>query len=701
MATTPISALRRLAGLYGIQTAYRDAIGRRRQAETLSLLAALAALGAPVENLTAVPEALRERRQRYWQQGLEPATVAWQGKPAQLGLRLPAELTAARAGCSLELETGEVKNWTCTLADLPVVQAETVEGIEYSARSLALPAGLPWGYHRFTLTASGRSWHTLIISAPTRAYAPPLTDDNRAWGVFLPLYALRSGRNWGAGDFTDLEDLAGWVQGLGGILVGTLPLLAAFLEEPFDPSPYAPASRLFWNEFFLDVTQIPELERCPAARELVASPAFQEEVASLAAAPLVDYRRGLALKRLVLEHLARCLFSAPSARREALGQWVAENPAVKDYARFRAAVEKQGTTWPDWSPRMRQGALQEGDYDPESEQYHLYGQWLAAEQLQKAQRAGRPGFYLDLPLGVHPAGYDVWREQEIFARQATCGAPPDPLFAGGQDWGLPPLHPEKIRAQGYRYFIACLRHHLRYARVLRLDHVMGLHRLFWIPQGLPATAGVYVRYHAEEFYAILALESHRHRALLVGEDLGTVPGYIRRAMTRHGLYRMHVQQLELDPARPLPLPRPPARSLASLNTHDLPPFAAFWAQENAATREALAGFLRSQGWPVAATDDPEVILRAALTYLAASPAALLLVNLEDLWLETAPQNIPGTGAEQPNWRRKARYRLEEFSQIPQVREFLEEICRLRRMKAGRLKDKAERNSFTGGERGPK
>lgn len=678
MAATQISALYRLAKLYGIQTAYRDVTGRRRQADPLSLLAVLRALGAPVENLAAVPEALRARQQQHWQQALEPVTVAWQGKPVRVALRLPASLSRARANCILETEDGEEKRWACDLAGLPVVQAETVEGAEYSARYLTLPDVLPWGYHRFTLTVAGRSWHTLIIAAPPRAYGPLLAGGNRAWGIFLPLYALRSGRNWGAGDFTDLENLTRWVRGLGGSLVGTLPLLSAFLEEPFDPSPYAPASRLFWNEFFLDLSRIPELERCPAAKKILASPDFQVELAELAAAPLVDYRRGMALKRLVLEHLTRCLFGEPSARQEALWQWVEARPLVLDYARFRAAMERQGSTWPDWPPRMRQGTLREGDYNPEAQQYHLYVQWLAEEQLQAVHRACHPdaGLYLDLPLGVHPAGYDVWREQEIFVRQASCGAPPDPLFAGGQDWGLPPVHPEKIREQGYRYFIASLRHHLRYARVLRLDHVMGLHRLFWVPKGLPATAGVYVRYRAEEFYAILALESRRHQALVVGEDLGTVPGYVRRTMTRHGIYRMHVLQLEPD----TDLYHPPACSLASLNTHDMPPFAAFWAQQNVAAKESLCKSLRSRGWPVAATDDPDRILRAALSYLAASPADLLLVNLEDLWLETAPQNVPGTGEGRPNWRRKARYCLEEFSRMPQIREFLEEIGRLRRMR---------------------
>ncbi|MEW5762746.1 MAG: 4-alpha-glucanotransferase [Bacillota bacterium] len=679
MAENNLRQLHQLALLYGVQTAYYDTGGRRRQAAPEALLATLRALGAPVEGAADVPGALRERVQDAWRRRCEPVTVAWEGEAARVELRLPALRAEDTVTCRLELEDGRARRWTHDLARLPLLGKATVEGKACVARSLPIPWPLPPGYHRLTLTFPDGAWETLVMAAPRRAYLP--AGPARTWGVFVPLYALHAGRSWGTGDLTDLAALVDWVRELGGGLTGTLPLLAAFLDTPCDPSPYAPASRLFWNELYLDPTRLPELEVCPEAREILASPAFRDEMAALRAAPLVDYRRALALKRRVLEPLARACFEWGGERLAALRRWAAGNPAAEDYARFRAAVSRTGAVWNGWPAAMRDGALRERDYDPEIARYHLYVQWATDAQLREVAgraREGGAGLYLDLPLGVHRAGYDVWRERAAFALEADAGAPPDSFFPAGQNWGFPPLHPERIRAQGYRYFIACLRQHMRAAGVLRLDHVMGLHRLFWVPRGAAPRDGVYVRYRAEEFYAILALESHRHRTLVVGEDLGTVPRYVRAAMARHGLHRMYILPFVL-PADPRQSPPPPPVSaLAGLNTHDTPPFAAFWEEAGRGTREALTSFLRREGRLAPGEAGAAEVLAACLAHLAAGRARLLLVNLEDLWLETAPQNVPGTGDTHPNWRRKARYALEEFTRLPGVRAALRTVARLRR-----------------------
>ena len=473
------------------------------------------------------------------------------------------------------------------------------------------------------------------------------------------------------------------MQGLGGSIAGTLPLLATYLDEPFAPSPYQPVSRLFWNEFYLDVTRSPEFGASPEARALFDDRAFQAELASLKAAPLVDYKGGMKLKRRVLEACLRHLLAdgSGSGRLAAFRRWAEENPGARDYARFRAAVEKQRAPWTKWPERLQEGTLLGGDYEPEAEHYHLYVQWLAREQFQNLSAGARQrglSLYLDFPLGVHGGGYDVWRGQAIFVREASSGAPPDELFGGGQDWHFPPLHPERLREQGYRYFIACLRHHLRHAGILRLDHVMGLHHLYWIPAGLPAAEGVYVRYRSEEFYAVLTLESRRSQSLIVGEDLGTVPGYVRRAMARHRIQRMYILPFETtgDSGRVL---RPvPANALAALNTHDMPPFAAYWqSRRGKEERLTLPAYLYRRGLLETPTQKTGALLRGCLAHLAASRARVVLVNLEDLWLETEPQNIPGTVDQYPNWRRKARCTLEEISRMPEVLEALAELSRLR------------------------
>lgn len=684
MPEIQVRLLYHLARLYGVEPVYYDGMGRYQQAPVDSLLAILRVLGAPVETLEDVPGALREFRQRQWQRCCEPIVVAWDGEPAHLELSLPADREGGLADCRLELENGEERCWTCNLDRLPVLRVAVVEGVAYVVKQLTLPSGLPWGYHRFTLALPARFWQVLIIAAPRQAYIFSSGTPDRIWGVFLPLYALHSRRSWGAGDLTDLGTLVSWVQKLGGNMVGTLPLLAAFLDEPFDPSPYAPASRLFWNEFYLDVTRIPELKRCPEAQDLLNSPKFQKEIADLKAAPLVDYCRGMALKRKILECLARCCFAGDSGRLDALRRWVAEHPRVQDYARFRATVEQQRAGWPAWPQRMRDGVLRQEDYNPEVERYHLYVQWVTHEQFQTLSVQSRQqgaGLYLDLPLGVHSAGYDVWRERDAFALKVSSGAPPDAFFTRGQDWGFPPLHPERIREQGYRYYIACLRHHLQHAGILRLDHVMGLHRLFWIPAGLEVSKGAYVRYRSEEFYAILALESHRYKTVLVGEDLGNVPAFVRTAMSRHKVFKMYILPFQLTDKSSEGLRPVPTDTLASLNTHDMPPFSAFWLEKDSDERKALISFLKRKGWLEVPTVNIEAVLKACLKFLSASGARILLVNLEDLWLEMAPQNVPGTKDESPNWRRKARYTFEAFSRMPGVFATLQDINRLRKIDA--------------------
>lgn len=679
MPGTELRLLYQLARLYGVETHYHDVAGERRPAAPPTLLSVLRALGAPVAGLADVPGALRERRQEKWRRCSRPVLVAWDGEPAHFELSMPAASSERPAYCSVELENGEERHWTCDLASLPVAREATVEGVNYIVRELALPADLPRGYHKVRVATGRHTCESLLIRAPRQVYNLSNDTTGRIWGVFIPLYALHSGSSWGAGNFTDLGNLMHWTQEMGGSLVGTLPLLATFLDEPFDPSPYAPASRLFWNEFYLDVTRIPELQRCPEAGTLAQSPDFQKKVASLQATPLVEYRHGMAVRRSVLEELARCFFAEDSGRQAALRRWVFEKPAAVDYARFRAATDRRRDGWPLWPDRMRDGLLREGDYDPEAERYHLYAQWVAEEQLQALAaetRKNGPGMYLDFPLGVHSAGYDVWREREAFVMSAGTGAPPDALFEEGQDWGFPPLHPERIREQGYRYYIACLRHHLRHAGVLRLDHVMGLHHLFWIPPGMGAREGIYVRYRSAEFYAVLALESHRYKTAIVGEDLGTVPPYVRADMSRHGLHRMYVLPFEIE-AESAALRPVPASAAASLNTHDMPPFAASLGAPAKGNRSALCDFLRTEGLLETEADDAASLIRACLAYLAVSKAPLVLVNLEDLWQETEPQNVPGTGVDAPNWRRKARYGLEVFTQMPGVVETLRHVNHLR------------------------
>lgn len=691
-AKVNLGQLRELADLWGIEVQYHDVTGERREARPESLLALLSVLGAPVSRYADVPSGLRERRAADWQRGMEPVHVAWGGRLPSIPLRLPRTRASGLIECQTHLEDGDHLSWSVHLEALPDEDAVEIDGIDYLLKSLPVSAQLPLGYHRFSAELQGRRYETTLVAAPVRAYSPRGQGWKRSCGVFLPLYALHSRQSWGAGNFADLRSLRRWADELGIDFVGTLPLLAAFLDQPFEISPYSPVSRLFWNEFYLHIEDIPELSTSPAAGQLVDSATFQQSIAALRAKDMADYREEYRLKRIVLEELARSLFASSSERRAALESYVAQHAYLDDYAVFRSLCERFRGPWQTWPDPLRDGRYRATDYDENVRRYHCYAQWLCDAQLgAEQQKSAGAGLYLDLPLGVNADGYDVWRHRSAFAIGAAGGCPPDLMFPKGQNWGFVPLHPEGIREQGYRYVRDYLQHQLPLAKVLRIDHMPSFHRLFWIPPGMDASQGAYVRYRAEELYAVFCLQSHRHQTMLVGEDLGTVPSEVPEAMARHNIHRMFVVQYELKPDPTAALPDPPAASIASVNTHDMSPFAGFWQSREiderlecglitmeqredqdhtrGELRSALLEFLSSETGMTPDLTAHEA-LRACLAHLSDGPARMVVVNLEDLWGETHSQNVPSTCDESPNWRRKARLSFEEFSQDPDVLKML-------------------------------
>ena len=685
-------AIIRLARAFGLQVGYLDYTGAFRGADLDVLRAVLQALGAAVDDEGAEAQ-LAQRELARWRTMIEPVVVAWDGV-VTFELRV-AERDADRPIVLRVIpEHGDPIARTIVPSSFTRQGGAQVGGTSFASYEVPLPGILPPGYHRIEIEA-GALARALVLSAPRKVWSP--AAPTRQFGVFAPLYSLQSERSLGVGDYTDLGDLHEWSASCGASVVGTLPLLASYLDDPCESSPYVPVSRLAWNELYLDVEAIPELAECERARSVLDDPDGRALSARLRNMPLVDHRTEMALRRRVIEPMVAQIFERGGARRQALEAFAVARPEIVDYARFRAAEQHFGTLWDRWPEPAKSGTLAAGDIVDATFRYHLFVQFCCHEQLT-ALRKRCDGLYLDLPVGVHGLGFDTWRHRDQFVHGLATGAPPDLLFAGGQNWAFPPLHPETTRAAGHAYTIAMVQNHLRYAKVLRIDHVMGLHRLYVIPQGASAKDGIYLSYPHDDLYAIFSIESHRSGTWLVGEDLGTVPGEVHNAMREHGVLGMHVVEYAAR-AEGEALPIAGRDQIASVNTHDMPTFAAYWSGSDIDDRVALGwidertaasahrerarlrGNLRAQ-WgtrsPLAPDADAAEAFAACLTELGESNAPIVLVALDDLWGELEPHNVPGTWLERPNWRRRARHDLDTIARLPEPRRLLERLAAARR-----------------------
>ncbi|MEJ5254177.1 MAG: 4-alpha-glucanotransferase [Acidimicrobiales bacterium] len=658
-----------LAELLGLQPRYWSTTGQLVEADPESLVAVCRARGVMIEG----PMDLGPLRHRVVERVLspvEPVVVVWAGRPLVLDLCLDDRIDHGPIRIEVQLEAGGEQRWDRELGTFEVVAHHDLDGRSRSVRRAQVHEPLPIGCHRLAVEVGADRHDVHLFVAPERVRELPAGQ--RHWGVLAPLYSLRAERGLGP-DVGDLGELADWIGRLGGSFVATLPLLAAYLDRPFDPSPYAPVSRQFWNELYLDVERVPELACSARARALLEDPETRRELAELRAAPRFDFAGQARLSRRVLAELAETWVANGGPVTAEFEAFVATHPEVEDYARFRAAAHRWGTGWHAWPEPARGGTLKPSDYDQREVELHRYAQFAMQRQMTElATKLTSSGqwLYLDLPVGAHGDGYDTWRHRTLFASGMGTGAPPDDFFSDGQDWGFPPLDPDASRSQGHRHLAACLRHHMAVAGMLRLDHAMQLHRLYWVPEGMSARQGVYVRYPQEELFALVAIESARNACLVVGEDLGTVPEEVRDAMDRHGLMNMYVAQFELPSWESAQPGSPGPRSLASINTHDTPTFAGFvrgtdidWRlrsglldeHEAALARDDrersvanLVRFLTEQGM-IEEMGGEHGILRGVLRFLGESEAPAVLVMLDDLWGATEPHNVPGTPLDRPNW----------------------------------------------------
>jgi 4-alpha-glucanotransferase len=720
------SVLRELADYMQIVPEYLDQTGREvRVTSDETRRALLAALGSDASTDDAARESLATLRAADGQRIIPPVRVVEVGSAGASRMSVqspPARGTSGPWRVELETEDGARR----------VLEGPWRGG---AALDLALPPNIPIGYHklRVTLSAGGHEWtdeQTLIVVPPRCTTPADVLGERKVFGLIANLYTVQSATNWGIGDFSDLASLAQWGGDAGADFVGVNPL-HALLNRGIDVSPYSPVSRLFRNPIYIDITRVPELAHAPEVRERLTSPEMTAEISALREYPDVRYEQVMAVKGLALTALHRVFAERVSdtgdARDVEYKRYVEENePALTKFATWMAIEEVQAGAqrgngrahdWRAWPIE-----LQSPDSDAvktfaaehaQRVDFHRWLQFEADRQIaivaSSARGAGMAiGLYQDLAIGTSAAGADAWAYPSLFVRGVSIGAPPDPYAAAGQNWGLPPINPRALRQDRYRYFIDLLRSGFRHAGALRIDHVLGFFRLFWIPDGMSGADGAYVRSPTSDLLGIVALESVRHNALVVGEDLGTVPKEVPPTLDKWGILSSKVLYFERNRRGGFKGAKTyPELALATANTHDMAPLAGFWqgrdidvraqvglVEEDSINqarddrdeqRTALLRRLRQEKvLPSAHAPRSAAELRAAIhAFLCRTPSRLVGLALDDLAGEVDQVNVPGVSPDKfPSWTRKMRERLETLMLSTEVRTALRCDGRLKAVPPG-------------------
>ena len=684
------AALEKLAALHGIDRGYRDVWGEWREAPRATLAAILAAMGVDASS----PEKALQEHERLRAAERLPRVVVRRLSELRRGvpLRLPESSFARALAWRIVEESGD---W----------REERLDPL--AASTLRLPQDLPIGYHRLELLENGDvAAAASLIVAPNACYVPPaLASGARLWGCTVQLYGVRSRRNAGIGDFTDLRRCCETWAERGAAFVGTNPLHALSLHDPGRASPYSPTSRLFLNPLYIDVAAMPDFVELAQQKADLAE-RWQKQCAELRAGDLIDYTRVAAAKRAMFEmlhaHFLEKHVAAATRRARAFQQFrEARGAALRSHALHEALAEVHGKPWPQWPDDYRDSTSatvrEFAAAHAERVSLHEYVQWQADVQLAEAQARAREaampiGLYADLAVSVALDGSEAWSHRDLYALGASVGAPPDAFSPRGQDWGLPPLSPRSLAESAYAPFIATLRANMARAGALRIDHVMGLERLFWVPSGKEPSEGAYVHYPLEDLIAILALESQRHHCLVIGEDLGTVPEDLCRQLQSAEVLSYRLLLFEQENGAFKPPAAYPRRALVAWSTHDLPTLAGWWAATDIRTREELGRITAEEAREeraardkarealVAAVKPDDDLALAVHAYIASTPAAVMAVQIEDV-LGVLPQaNLPGTVDEHPNWRRRLPVDLEDW---PRDRHFRRTASKLAQIRGGR------------------
>jgi 4-alpha-glucanotransferase len=699
------------ARAWGVETEYWDIWGQQHHASTELETAILRSLGVDTSSIAALGQAIERREQRSSFAPLAPAIFLTVGRtPHEISVSLAAERADSPAVLHLGLEDGGT-------VDLEV---------EPGATHLRLPDDLPLGYHQLSLEIGGESWPpSRLMVCPERAYEPAWlasgSNSGRAAGLAISLYGLRSRRNWGCGDTSDLCALIDWAaERTGTSFIALNPLHSILNRQPYNTSPYLPNSIFYRNPIYLDVEAIPDFRFSARALALLQSAAVQKEIAALRDAELVEYERVYALKLRFLKLLFRAFLDndwrKDSARGAELKKYIEREGDLLDRFAVHSALDQaihkecpdvwNWRSWPEQYQDPESAATREfARKHWRSVLFHKYIQWqldaqLAAAQSHALERGLSIGLYHDLALATDRFGSDLWAHREFFVSGCRVGAPPDGFSPKGQDWGFPPPASERHDEDGYRLFAESIRKNCRHGGALRIDHVMRFFRLYWIPDGMEASGGTYVRDRYQALLSILALESVRNQVVVIGEDLGTVPDEARRVLHQFGILSYRLLYFEQNNGRFRSPQEYPRDALVSATTHDLPTLAGFWLGRDIDARRD-AGLLPDESayqsmradrarekqklldllWELKVLPDwfardasqvPELageLHNAIVGFLASTPSKLMVLNQEDLLKQAEQQNLPGSTDEYPNWRRKMKCTVEELWTSGEIRDF--------------------------------
>ncbi len=716
-SSTYTEALNRASEALGVEPDYYDIWGAYHVVPAEVRRALLEAFGVQTDSREALDAAAGRRFRSQWSQPLPPTLVLSETATA-LELVVEEDRLCDRCWLEIRWEQGEAVNWEVVWEDSPETKRAVLDGRTLLKKAVALRRRLELGYHEIEVRfSSGLTCQSSLIVCPDRAYRPPFLDgEGRAAGLGVALYGLKSERNWGCGDFTDLKNLIEWASAeIQADFIALNPLHALANRHPYNSSPYLPLSSLYRNHIYLDIERIPDY-----GPRYLESPAVRNELSCLRTAEFIDYERTSRLKlkflKLCFRRFLRDEYFLRSARAGEFDAYIErEGERLDRYAIYRAlddALHRQNPNvwvWRDWpeeyqdphSPAVGEFARRHW----RSVLFHKYVQWQIELQLADAQRHARAcgmriGLYHDLALATDRWGGDVWSYREFYVTRCRVGAPPDAFAPNGQDWGFPPPNAEQHCRDGYRLFRDSIRKNAAHGGALRIDHVMRFFHLYWIPEGLTAKEGGYVRDRYQDLLRILALESVRGRFLVVGEDLGTVADFIREELDRFEILSYRLLYFEKHQDGRLKLPSEyPRRALVSATTHDLPTLAGFWTshdihlrrrlgliedeeayqkqlKERAGDRQLFLQALHTLGllppwFPTRQEDVPELTgeLHNAITgFLAQTPSQLFVLNQEDLLKQAVQQNLPGTTHQYPNWRNRMRFTIEELWRVPYVRD---------------------------------